>query len=319
VTGSAAATARAWRAQIIELIDPVLEGGPDPELEALHDKYSDISREQLRREEMEMMENALGGIFGENAVRGHDAADIDELLEHAGQSLAEQAAAEEHERMERAAKRAGRRGRPTKAELAAERKAQAERDASRSVQDIFRKLASALHPDRETDGMERKRKTALMQRVNRAYKRKDLLELLTLQIEIEQIDPDHLANAPEQRLKHFNAVLREQSRTLDAEIEQRIAPFRFFLGVLASKVTPKRVDKALAERIREGRTVCKEIARDLEALDDRSRRPAVLDAIPDPDEEFDDILALAMLLDTQIEPAPRRPQRKRRKKKQGRN
>jgi curved DNA-binding protein CbpA len=228
-------------------------------------------------------------------------------------------AEEERKLRERAAKRAARGGRPTKAELAAERRAHAEREASQSVRDIFRKLAGALHPDREADSTQRERKTALMQRVNRAYKRKDLLELLTLQIEIEQIDADQLAQAPEQRLERFNAVLREQSETLAGELEQRIAPFQMFLGMFAGRVTPKSVDKALTERIFEGRTVCKAIARDLEALDDRVRRRAVLDAIPDPDEDLDAFLELAMLFDTGLPAAAGGPTRARRKKKPARN
>jgi hypothetical protein len=303
------------KSQIIDLIDAVLAGGPDSELEVLYDRHSDISREQLCREEMGMMENALSGIFGAEAVRGHEATDIDELLQHAGENLAGQAAEEERKRGERAATRAARGGRPTRAQLAAERRAQAEREASQSVRDIFRKLAGALHPDRESDNTQRERKTVLMQRVNRAYKHKDLLELLTLQIEIEQIDADQIANAPEQRLEHFNAVLREQSETLAGELEQRIAPFQMLLGMFAGRVTPKSVDKALTERIFEGRTVCNEIARDLEALNDRVRRRAVLDAIPDPDEELDEFLELAMLFDTGLASAAGRPPHPRRKKK----
>ena len=58
----------------------------------------------------------------------------------------------------------------------------------RAVREIFRKLASALHPDRETDPGERARKTALMQRANVAYAANDLLGLLELQFEVDQID-----------------------------------------------------------------------------------------------------------------------------------
>ncbi|WP_341888453.1 hypothetical protein [Variovorax sp. YR752] len=46
------------------------------------------------------------------------------------------------------------------------------------MRDIFRKLASALHPDRETDAQQRKVKTALMQKANQAYAANDLLALL---------------------------------------------------------------------------------------------------------------------------------------------
>jgi hypothetical protein len=102
-------------------------------------------------------------------------------------------------------------------------------------------------------------------------------------------------------------------------LEQRVTPFRTFLGTLAGGVTPKSVDKALTERVFEGRTVCKEIARDLEALDDRARRRAVLDAMPDPDEDLDDFLELAMLLDSGLASAAGRPPRVRRQKKPARH
>src|SRR5690606_20305824 len=105
-----------------------------------------------------------------------------------------------------------RRGR---ANRAAERKAQAAREASVSVREVYRKLVSALHPDREIDAAERKRKTRLMQRANQAYERNDLLELLALQIETEQIDAAALASVPEERLKHYNQVLLDQARVLD--------------------------------------------------------------------------------------------------------
>jgi len=98
------------------------------------------------------------------------------------------------------------------------REAQAELAAA-SVRDVYRKLASALHPDRETDLAQRDTKTALMQRVNHAYDTKDLLTLLSLQLEIEQIDPDHVARADDQRVKHYNQVLTEQLVELRAEVE----------------------------------------------------------------------------------------------------
>jgi hypothetical protein len=42
-------------------------------------------------------------------------------------------------------------------------------------------LASALHPDRQTDAQQREVKTGLMQQANQAYARSDLLALLALQ------------------------------------------------------------------------------------------------------------------------------------------
>lgn len=70
------------------------------------------------------------------------------------------------------------------------------------MRDIFRKLASALHPDRETDPAEHGRKTALMQRANVAYAANDLLGLLELQLEVDQIDQTGLDNLGDDRIKY---------------------------------------------------------------------------------------------------------------------
>jgi hypothetical protein len=66
-------------------------------------------------------------------------------------------------------------------------------DASQSVRDVYRRLASALHPDREPDAQERERKTVLMQKANEAYAQGNLLVLLELQLAAEQIDRPHVS------------------------------------------------------------------------------------------------------------------------------
>lgn len=101
---------------------------------------------------------------------------------------------------------------------AAQQKSEAEK-TSLSIREVYRKLASALHPDREPDLQERQRKTGLMQRVNQAYAAKDLLKLLELQLELEHIDAAAIAGLSEDRIKHYNKVLREQLAELEAEIE----------------------------------------------------------------------------------------------------
>jgi hypothetical protein len=106
----------------------------------------------------------------------------------------------------------------TRKQLEKEAKQQEEEaQASLSVREVYRKLVAELHPDREPDEQERERKTELMQRVNTAYGKKDLLQLLALQLEIEQIDPEHLNNIADSRLKHFNKILNEQLAELEQE------------------------------------------------------------------------------------------------------
>jgi hypothetical protein len=93
-----------------------------------------------------------------------------------------------------------------------------EQQISQSIREVFRKLASALHPDKEQDPNERERKNALMQRVNVAYGKNDLLQLLELQLEVEQIDQTAMNAISEDRLKYYNQILNTQSAELQMEI-----------------------------------------------------------------------------------------------------
>lgn len=115
---------------------------------------------------------------------------------------------------------------PPKRQSAAQKKRAAEREAvaaqaKASLREVFRKLASSLHPDRASDEADAARRTALMQRANAAYAKEDLLALLNLQLEIEQIDAAHLRKASDAQLQHFNAVLQEQLAELQAELAMR--------------------------------------------------------------------------------------------------
>ena len=101
---------------------------------------------------------------------------------------------------------------------AREQRLQAEQQRmQQSVREIYRKLASALHPDREPDAAERDRKTGLMQRVNVAYAAGDLLGLLELQLEVEQLDQAGLDRMDDERIKQFNKVLAGQVAELERD------------------------------------------------------------------------------------------------------
>ncbi|HEY0200728.1 MAG TPA: molecular chaperone DnaJ, partial [Burkholderiaceae bacterium] len=144
----------------------------------------------------------------------NDDADLDSPEEVLRRVEEERQAAQAHADNERARHHAQRKKKPAAHERRQQEEAQ---QASQSVREIYRKLASALHPDREPDAYERDRKTALMQRVNQAYAANNLLDLLQLQLEAEQINPQHLAKLSEERLKHYNKVLAEQLAGLQNE------------------------------------------------------------------------------------------------------
>jgi len=124
-------------------------------------------------------------------------------------------------------------------------------DASQTIRTVYRKLASALHPDREPDTQERLRKTALMQRVNVAYTARNLLDLLQLQLEIEQIDMRSIAAMGEVALARHNRVLAEQLDELRQETADTERGFRTLLGLgHGAEPTPVRITRAIREQSR---------------------------------------------------------------------
>ncbi len=127
---------------------------------------------------------------------------------------------------------------------------EAAQEASQSVRAVYRKLASALHPDREPDDQERLRKTALMQRVNLAYAANSLLDLLQLQLEVEQIDAQHMAGVGDTHLQRYNQVLTDQLAELRQEVVTLENTMRLQLGLASKrKLQPGQLTAQLRSQI----------------------------------------------------------------------
>jgi hypothetical protein len=152
-----------------------------------------------------------------------------------------------------------------------------------------------------------------MQRVNRAYEGNVPLELLTVQIEIEQIDSGHLAQASDERLGHYCAVLRDQQRALERELAALQAPFRAALDCTpyGRGLRPEALDVLVDRDTRNGRKVLDELRGSLEALRDPARRSAMIDRIEIDHTEPD---LDALVFEAAFAPPPAR----RRKSKTGR-
>ena len=123
------------------------------------------------------------------------------------------------------------------------------RQATQSLREIYRKLAAALHPDRETDPTERERKTALMKRVNQAYEANNLLDLLHLQLEAEQIDPGRIAALGDERLKPYNRVLAEQLAELRQQVRATQYGFCADFGLDPLRSKPATVMKHFTQQM----------------------------------------------------------------------
>lgn len=129
---------------LVDIAGAVLAQIDDQDIEAAFDRHSDVARQDLKDMEMEVTAAMLEEVFGAQMASAHAAASADELIEQVSIRLQAQLQAEALQRQARSAARRARRGGPTRAEAAAERRAQAEQDASRSVRDVFRRLVASF-------------------------------------------------------------------------------------------------------------------------------------------------------------------------------
>jgi len=217
----------------------------DLEVKALFDKHAEVDfdteQQQMTLAMKDLAEVMTGLDLGDDDGIQTDA-DLFERMQQGMRQATARAGDDEEAPMK---------ARP-KVSAAQKRREAAAQEATQSVRDVFRKLASALHPDREADPAQREMKTSLMQRANQAYASNDLLTLLELQLQIEQIDAGHVANASAQRLKHYNQVLSEQLKELKSEIAQVEINFQFDFGLDPRwRLNPRKLGSLLEEQRRE--------------------------------------------------------------------
>ena len=90
-----------------------------------------------------------------------------------------------------------------------------------------------------------------MQRANGAYEAGDLLALLTLQLQIEQVNEAQAAQMAASQVRHFNKVLAEQLREIEQEIDGRQAAFAASYGILHEvRLDPEQLGRLLKDELR---------------------------------------------------------------------
>ena len=221
---------RVVKALICNLAQELIMVFDDDSLKPIYNKHSDTDFDQDEEAAVDSFKAVAEEMLGVNLDADLDA-DVDGAVSMQDVMAKIQAQMQDMQAKEFEAvqQREQARSQRPKSKKQLEREAKAKQEAERtsqSVREVYRKLVSSLHPDREPDAAERARKTALMQRVNQAYDKKDLLKLLELQLELEHIDAASIAGLSEDRLKHFNKVLKEQLAELEQEIEQLEMPLR---------------------------------------------------------------------------------------------
>jgi hypothetical protein len=232
----------------------------DAELQALFSRHAGMDFEDAEREQLQAFKGMAEAMTGAELGDDEDLVSEEELFNRLGEHFRQQDEAAEAGRAKSSGKR--------KSAAQQRREAEAQR-ATQSLREVYRKLASALHPDREPDPAERKAKTALMAQVNEAYDRGDLLALLELQLRIEQVDADHLARADTQRLKHYNKVLAEQLEELRLELEVVETGFQMDFGLDPfERLEPKRLGKLLESEAAQLRAALATVQRETKTFAD---------------------------------------------------
>lgn len=234
---------------IVHLISKLHAQGEYPQLEAILSKYIPHDTPAEHAAMLADLKAEFTELTGMDLGDDVDDLSLEELMQRAQERMFEQFAAEERAREASKAKR-----KKSAKQLAKEQQeAENAQEIKLSVREIYRKLASSLHPDRESDPDERARKTELMQRANQAYEKNNLLQLLELQIELDHIDPASLSNLSEERLARFSKTLKQQLAELNAEKNRIEMEFRARFNIdypsLGNNAKPSQIMHLLAQDI----------------------------------------------------------------------
>lgn len=217
----------------------------DAAMAALHDRHSKRSLAEYDRDASQTLRAQLEAMLGESLGDLPPEASTEALKAAARARLDAQ---QETERQARQDKTERRRKSKKKPEATAAPLTAAE--PSGLLRNLFRQLASALHPDRETDPQVRERKTAQMSEANAAYARKDLLALLQLQQDAALAQPLNAQALPSDQLPALTQLLKHQVAELERERAGRQdALCQEFEVPPGLGVTPRTLQSVLLEQV----------------------------------------------------------------------
>jgi hypothetical protein len=248
----------------------------DEELKNIYNKHSGSDLDKEAEASMNGLKSMLEDVIGVDLGDDLDMSNPEEILKRAQAHMHEQQTQFEADRLEYEERQAKRK--KTAKQIAKETQQQAEeQQTSQSIRELYRKLASALHPDREPDPQERERKTGLMQRINEAYDKKNLLLLLELQLELEHIDQTTINSITASRLKHYNKILKEQLNELEHEIYVTEDMFKMQFDMSPfERLTPGTLMRNLAAEIAGIQQAIRELKNDVLAFQDIKKLKAWL-------------------------------------------
>ncbi len=248
---------------ICDIAEPLVVHSDDAVMKAMYNKHSNVDFDAQEAAAAKSMQAAMSQMFGVEVDETADVSSPQDVIDQI-QLQMDKARLLDMERQDQQEARRSQRKKTAKQQAREDKQKADLEQTSQSIREVYRKLVSALHPDREGDPVERARKTGLMQRVNQAYDKKDLLLLLELQLELEHIDAATIAGLSEERLKHFNKILKDQLAELEQEIAYLEEPMRQMFQLpphlmLKPQSVMPRLLKDIAELQRHIRQIKKDI------------------------------------------------------------
>lgn len=235
----------------------------DAALRALHDRHAPQTFAEIEAQDCQLLRAHVAAATGVNLGDDDGQDDFEDWLARARTELGRDDAAQAEStpaegdpadapQPRRPGSESARRRKASAAEKRAQQDAAA---ATQSLREVYRKLASALHPDRVEPGAtpeHRAQRTEQMARANAAYAAGDLLALLTLQLQVEQIDLARAGQLAAAQVRHFNRVLAEQLAEIDSDIAERERAFCTTYGYLPDRrPDPQRLAAFLKEDLAE--------------------------------------------------------------------
>lgn len=213
-------------------------------LKKIYNKYNDTDYDEENAEMQDVMKDMLRMRLGIDLGDDVDISSPEEVMKAMHKKMQEEIEKECQKTEKRHKKKKS-------AKAIAREKAieQAEEEMSQSVKSVYRQLSIALHPDKEQDAKEKERKTELMKEINRAYKEKDILKLLELQLQVEQIDQSNIDNISKEKIIHYNQVLNKQLKEVKTEVSaiKSMFEFRFSFNLRSLLPSSKVIDKLSKE------------------------------------------------------------------------
>ena len=267
---------KADRASLSDLICSICadmlhsDGESDPEVKALYNRHATLDFDAEAKVHLEHLKSMVESVTGMDL--GSDSAEsFEDLMLRTKASMAEQQQQQEQEQAQDQAREAARRRKPPRQTAAQKRAEEDQRRSSQTVREVYRKLASALHPDRlpaDMPAADRQQVIERMQRANAAYEAGDLLTLLELQLQIEQVDLAHASRMAAEQVRHLNKVLAGQLRELEAEIDGRQHAFCATYGVQTyRRLDPEKLNDLLQDEVKHLLAAQHELAHDRQLLD----------------------------------------------------